>query len=44
MVEKYQYNKIGVEPDIYIPWTPEHIVEDVDLKVVLDRIKQYNNL
>jgi hypothetical protein len=26
---------VGVLPDIYIPWTPEHIFEDVDLKMAL---------
>ncbi|MBB2482351.1 peptidase [Bacillus sp. APMAM] len=26
---------VGVLPDIYIPWTPEHIFEDIDLKKAL---------
>lgn len=26
---------VGVLPDIYIPWTPEHIFEDMDLKKAL---------
>ncbi len=26
----------GLEPDIYVPWTPKHIFEDVDLSVALD--------
>lgn len=26
---------VGVLPDIYIPWTPEHIYEDMDLKKAL---------
>jgi hypothetical protein len=25
----------GIEPDIYIPWTPEHLETDVDLKRAL---------
>ena len=27
---------IGIEPDVYIPWTPEHIHEDVDMKKALE--------
>ncbi len=27
---------IGIKPDIYIPWTPDHIKEDIDLKRALD--------
>ncbi|MFS1516204.1 S41 family peptidase [Bacillus sp. SCS-151] len=23
---------VGIKPDVYIPWTPLHIVEDIDLK------------
>lgn len=26
----------GLTPDIYVPWTPKHISEDVDLAVALD--------
>ncbi|MEH7456753.1 S41 family peptidase [Bacillus sp. JJ1127] len=26
---------IGIQPHLYIPWTPEHIEEDVDLKTAL---------
>lgn len=29
----------GVEPDIYIPWTPEHLERDVDLDYVLKLIQ-----
>lgn len=29
---------IGIEPDIYIPWTPQHIYEDVDMQKALDLI------
>lgn len=28
-------NGIGVDVDIYIPWTPEHLVKDVDLEKAL---------
>lgn len=31
---------IGVAVDKYIPWTPEAIEEDIDLKYVMDEIKQ----
>lgn len=30
------YDNVGVKPDIYIPWTPEHIKRDVDLEYALD--------
>ncbi len=26
----------GIVPDIYVPWTPKHIFEDVDLSVAID--------
>lgn len=39
MNEKYFVNETGVLPDIYIPWTPEHLKEDKDLAYVLDLIK-----
>ncbi len=29
-------DNIGVQPDHYIPWTPEHLTEDVDLRYALD--------
>lgn len=29
---------IGIEPDIYIPWTPHHFQEDVDMKKALELI------
>jgi C-terminal processing protease CtpA/Prc len=41
MDEKYHYNATGVEPDIYIPWSPQHIKEDLDLKYVLDIIQNH---
>lgn len=31
---------VGIEPDLYIPWTPEHIFEDVDLKRALVILKK----
>lgn len=39
MNENYYINGKGVEPHIYIPWTPEHIKEDKDLAFVLDIIE-----
>ncbi|WP_228409579.1 S41 family peptidase [Radiobacillus deserti] len=33
-------NGVGIQPDIYIPWTPEHIVEDQDLKAALDLLAE----
>ncbi|MEG0473116.1 MAG: S41 family peptidase [Solibacillus sp.] len=35
MYEKYHNNEIGTSPHIYIPWTPQHLVEDVDLNYAL---------
>ncbi|WP_019376603.1 S41 family peptidase [Virgibacillus halodenitrificans] len=29
-------NGIGIQPDIYIPWTPNHFEEDIDLKKALE--------
>ncbi|ALC91792.1 hypothetical protein AM500_19885 [Bacillus sp. FJAT-18017] len=29
----------GIAPDIYIPWTPEHTKEDVDLKMALSMLR-----
>jgi len=40
----YSINGKGVEPHIYIPWTPEHINEDKDLAYVLEMIKIRNEL
>lgn len=34
------YNGIGVQPDVYIPWTPHHLEKDVDLEYALNLIKQ----
>ncbi|UOQ84934.1 S41 family peptidase [Gracilibacillus salinarum] len=28
----------GIQPDIYIPWSPQHIKEDVDLKEALQKV------
>lgn len=39
MYEKYHCNETGVLPDIHIPWTPEHLKEDVDLNYVLNICK-----
>ncbi|MEY9974655.1 C-terminal processing protease CtpA/Prc [Lysinibacillus sp. RC46] len=35
MHENYHYNDTGVKPHIYIPWTPQHLHEDMDLNYVL---------
>ena len=32
---KYYKNDTGEVPDIHIPWTPKHLIEDIDLKYVL---------
>ena len=29
----------GLQPDIYVPWTPQHLFEDVDLSVAVNRLK-----
>ncbi|WP_245693792.1 S41 family peptidase [Sediminibacillus halophilus] len=29
---------IGIKPDIYVPWTPRHIKEDVDLKRAINHL------
>lgn len=39
MHSDYLINGKGVEPHIYVPWTPEHLVKDVDLDYVLELIK-----
>lgn len=39
MNQKYATNGIGISPDIYIPWTPDHLKEDKDLTYVLELIK-----
>ncbi|WP_369405023.1 hypothetical protein [Piscibacillus salipiscarius] len=31
---------IGILPDVYIPWTPEHLTRDVDLEHALDLFYQ----
>lgn len=36
------YDNVGVQPDIYIPWTPEHIKRDVDLEYALEFLKIKN--
>ena len=38
--EKYFKNDTGEVPDIHIPWTPQHLVEDVDLNYVLNLRQQ----
>ena len=38
--EKYFKNDTGEIPDIHIPWTPQHLVEDVDLNYVLNLRQQ----
>lgn len=30
----------GIEPDIYIPWTPQHLNSDIDLEKALDYLSQ----
>ncbi|SME47309.1 hypothetical protein BACERE00185_05137 [Bacillus mobilis] len=30
---------IGIQPHIHTPWTPEHIQEDVDLKLALQLLQ-----
>lgn len=35
MYEKYHNNETGTLPHIHIPWTPQHLVEDVDLNYAL---------
>ncbi|WP_439019724.1 S41 family peptidase [Bacillus thuringiensis] len=32
-------SRVGIQPHIYIPWTPEHIQEDVDLKLALQLLQ-----
>ncbi|ASV70214.1 S41 family peptidase [Cytobacillus kochii] len=43
MHSNYYINGKGVEPHIYIPWTPDHLKRDVDLEYVLDCIKNKMN-
>lgn len=31
---------IGIEPDVLVPWTPEHIEEDVDLNIAIKYLKR----
>jgi C-terminal processing protease CtpA/Prc len=35
LYEKYHTNETGTLPHIHIPWTPQHLVEDVDLHYAL---------
>lgn len=44
MHSNYSMNGKGVEPHIYISWTPDHLKKDVDLEYVLDCIKKQNEL
>lgn len=39
MNEKYHSNETGVLPHIHIPWTPEHLKNDIDLNYVLNLCK-----
>lgn len=41
MHDNYSINGKGVEPDIYIPWTPDHLAEDKDLMYVQKLIEKY---
>ena len=36
--DQHAYNGIGIQPDIYIPWTSAHLEKDVDLEIALDLI------
>ncbi|MBM7578573.1 S41 family peptidase [Jeotgalibacillus terrae] len=36
--DHYQTGR-GIEPDVYIEWSPEHLGRDVDLEAVMDRLK-----
>ena len=40
MNEKYYCNETGVLPDIHIPWTPEHLENDMDLNYALSLCKE----
>lgn len=33
------YDNVGVKPDIYIPWTPEHIYKDIDLEKAIEYLE-----
>ncbi|WP_449354915.1 S41 family peptidase [Virgibacillus natechei] len=39
MHQNYSINGQGIEPHIYIPWTPAHLKEDKDLAYVLEKIQ-----
>lgn len=41
--DQHAYNGVGIQPDIYIPWRPEHIEKDIDLEIALDFISQKIN-
>lgn len=43
MNDPYFTNKTGVLPDVYIPWTPEHLKEDRDMKRVWELIESKEN-
>ncbi|AVR00387.1 hypothetical protein OBCHQ24_15710 [Oceanobacillus iheyensis] len=30
----------GIKPDVYIPWTPEHINKDIDLEEAMKLIQE----
>ncbi|KIL50835.1 S41 family peptidase [Jeotgalibacillus campisalis] len=39
MHDDYLTHGKGEAPDVYIPWTPEHVKKDIDLEVVMKLIK-----
>lgn len=41
--DEHAYNGIGIQPDVYIPWIPNHLEKDVDLEFALNLIKQKEN-
>lgn len=43
MHSDYSINGQGVEPHIYIPWTPDHLKRDVDLDYALQYMQNRNN-
>ncbi|WP_026477100.1 S41 family peptidase [Alkaliphilus transvaalensis] len=43
-VMKKQFTYNGIEPDIYIPWTPEHIEKDLDLEEALKILDRLNEI
>lgn len=33
------FDYVGIQPDVYIPWTPEHILKDIDVEYALKYLK-----